>query len=190
MVITENTTLEELKRTIIQRLKLAVKEHGHPFKNCSLATAGDHELDLRYVVLREVTDKLHLFIYTDARTQKVKDININHEVAALFYDPQEKLQIRILGHAKVHYQNELAEEAWEKIDVKNRRDYLSAKRPGEVVDTPDQAHEWLSASVGDYFAIIEIVPQKMDVLQLSKSGHSRAQYHYQSDEWSGSWIAP
>jgi len=190
MIITENTTLEDLKKAIKKHINLAVKEHGHPFKTCSLATAGDHELDLRYVVLREVSDQLHLFIYTDARTQKVKDININHEVAALFYDPKEKFQLRILGHAKVHYQSEITEEAWAKIEVKNRRDYLSTKRPGEEIDAPHQAHEWLPTDEGDHFAIIEIVPQKLDALQLDKSGHSRAQYTYHSEEWTGSWIAP
>jgi general stress protein 26 len=44
---------------------------------------------------------LSLVIYTDKRTQKIKDIQNNSEFSALFYDSKKLLQIRIEGKAEL-----------------------------------------------------------------------------------------
>jgi pyridoxine/pyridoxamine 5'-phosphate oxidase len=190
MIITEPTTLSELQDKIYGLLNAAVNERSHPFSYCSLATAGDHELAIRYVVLRSVNDQLHLFLYSDTRTEKIRDININHQVALLFYDPKERFQLRISGRAKVHYEDDFCKEIWLSMPAENKREYLSNISSGEVIECPLDGHSWMNEDCMDHFAVIEIVPHKLDALQLVKTGHRRAQFHRDHDDWSKTWVAP
>ena len=57
------------------------------------------------VVLRGINKKYNnLWFHTDIRSKKIKTLKTNPIASLLFYDKEEKIQLRIAGNAKINYQ--------------------------------------------------------------------------------------
>ncbi|QBA63728.1 pyridoxamine 5'-phosphate oxidase family protein [Muriicola soli] len=176
--------LEEIKT----ELRKGATEKNHPFRYFTLATVGlERVARLRTVVLRKFADDLNLIFYTDSRSKKMIHLQENKNVGLLFYNPQTLTQIRIEGVAKAVDDKEAKSKAWKNIDPKARKDYTTVSTPGTSLSGPDQL-DYLEDA--DHFAIIEIIPFKIEYLQLKRPNHIRVNYSREGDKWEGEFIVP
>jgi pyridoxamine 5'-phosphate oxidase len=150
--------------------------------------------DLRTVVLRAASrSEWTMRVHTDRRSAKAQQLASSPQVAIHIYDPRQKLQVRIYGHASLHRDDEIAEAAWAATRPMSRLGYAQTQPPGEKLET---GHAALAAEpVGDaarcHFAVIILRATSIDWLQLAASGHRRALFARDSEgNVTGDWLAP
>ncbi|MBT8290747.1 MAG: pyridoxamine 5'-phosphate oxidase family protein [Muriicola sp.] len=176
--------LEEIK----SELQRAASEKDHPFRYFTLATVGlERVARLRTVVLRKFEKDLKLIFYTDSRSKKMIHLQENKNVGLLFYDPQTLTQIRMEGIANVIQDKEAIAKAWDEIELKARKDYTTVSTPGTSLDSPDQL-DYLDDE--DHFCIIEVIPFKVEYLQLKRPNHIRVNFSREVNRWEGEFIVP
>ena len=92
------------------------------------------EVDGRIVVLRK-SDRANnlLQFHTDLRSPKVDILKKNKNASLVFYDKEEKIQLRIKVECDVNNQNSTTEESWKKTQHISRRCYLTDSPPGTAV---------------------------------------------------------
>ena len=190
MLIKANDSLADVFQAASQELRRGSLDKKHSFRYVVLSTVEDDGVDTRYLVLRKVDEHLNLYFYTDLRTRKVSQLNRNGSVALLFYHPGKKVQVRINGQATVHHQDRFTQEHWKNVQGVGQRAYNSMIPPGEHIRHPLEAHTWPAAMDDQYFAVIQVIPHTLEVLQLDKLEHLRARFSKEGKEWTHRWIAP
>lgn len=100
---------------------------------------------LRVIVLREADrNKRLLRFHTDVRSQKVEEIAANNLASVLMYDAAQKLQLRLLGIARVSDVPADTENAWTTSTTFARRCYLAESAPGSESSLPTSGlPEWI-----------------------------------------------
>ena len=189
MLISESDRLEQVWQNLKHELNRGALDKKHPFRNVVLGTDANWP-NLRYVVLRQVSEALHLLFYTDLRSRKVEEINHNGRSSVLLYHPSKKVQIRMQGHAQVHAADALSAEHWKNIQGAGKKAYGPLVSPGTEIREPAEAHQWPEDIDGNLFAVIEFTPTLMDVLQLNRMSHLRAQFEHKENDWRKCWVAP
>ncbi|WP_158858774.1 pyridoxamine 5'-phosphate oxidase family protein [Lunatibacter salilacus] len=190
MLITKNNELSEVLKIVLDALKSAAKDTGHPFRFMSLATIHQQVPDIRYVVLRAMDAEGCLYFFTDYRTQKIGHIRANPDVALLFYDSEKGVQIRMQGTALVHRNNAVAEKFWMTVEGEAQKAYNPVLTPGTLISHPVEAYNWPENMGNSNFSVVQIVPSEFNVLQLDGMNHIRAKYVRNDDKWKMDWIAP
>ncbi|MEM9327163.1 MAG: pyridoxamine 5'-phosphate oxidase family protein [Bacteroidota bacterium] len=190
MIIEEGQSLEEAFRAISAEIKRGAVDKRHPFRFVTLATQGQDEVGLRYVVLRKVTDDFHLYIYTDSRSEKVKHLRTNQQASLLFYHPGKKLQVKVLGTAQVHQLDDLSIAEWKNVQDIGKRAYGPTIAPGEAITHPSVAYHWPESIDDQHFVVLEVSPKSIEALQLNRMEHLRARFTLQNSSWEGQWLAP
>jgi len=171
-----------------EELKKGVAQKGHAFRYFTLATVGlDQVARLRTIVLRNVSEELQLTFYTDSRSKKMIHLQENKKVGLLFYNPENMMQIRIEGMAKVVNDEETKEKYWNGVKNKSRKDYTTTSAPGTTLANPDQL-EYLDDE--DHFCIVEITPFKIEYLKLKSPHHIRVRYSWEVDFWEREYLVP
>jgi pyridoxine/pyridoxamine 5'-phosphate oxidase len=171
-----------------EELKKGVSQKGHAFRYFTLATVGlDQVARLRTIVLRKVSEELQLTFYTDSRSKKMIHLQENKKVGLLFYNPENMMQIRIEGMAKVVNDEETKEKYWDGVKNKSRKDYTTTSAPGTTLANPDQL-EYLNDE--DHFCIVEITPFKIEYLKLKSPHHIRVRYSWEVDFWEREYLVP
>ena len=84
--ILPNNKLDEIPRIIFSELGKGASKKKHPFKNVVLTTVNEKIPMSRWVVFRKLTSEQNLLIYTDSRTEKIKDLRKNSNCGLLFYN--------------------------------------------------------------------------------------------------------
>ena len=180
----ENPTV--IWQSIKHELHRGALDPKHPFRYVNLGTTGENFPQVRTVVLREVTQELDFLVYTDFRSEKVKEIQACPKVALHFYHPKKMLQIRVEAMAEIHFQNDLSEQHWEKIPDPRKPEYTGSLAPGTPVPHPDLGWDLGEKS---FFTVLKISSQRIEALQLSKDGHLRIQFE-KANDWKGQWLVP
>ena len=186
-------TLEAVKADIIRLLEKAASDRSSPMHTPVVATA---DADARIMVLREFdAGGWTLRFHTDARAPKVAVIGEQAAVGVLFYDSDEKTQIRCRGIARIERGTHLAQEAWEASDAYARRCYLGAP-PGEEREEPSSGlPDWVEGQrpteeqlepARDNFAVLMVELDSVDWYHLSSDGHRRAVF----EGGEGRWLTP
>ncbi|MFT5569127.1 MAG: pyridoxamine 5'-phosphate oxidase [Cyclobacteriaceae bacterium] len=162
----------ESERFIAQALEEIQKgqvDKRHPFRFTALGTVDDRKSAQRMVVVRscDLLGKT-LQIFTDRRSKKVKEITDAAVVSLLFWDAGSKLQIRIQCLAEV-----LTEQASAQASDGHLKDYNSSKSPGSGIENYAQV-EYKETFNTEFFTVIELHIQNMDVLLLGHPEHRRA----------------
>lgn len=131
-----------------------------------------------------------LVFYTDVRAAKVADLAANPRVAVTAYDPATRLQMRLYGEGTVATSGGPVDLAWAALSASGRAAYQSIESPGTPVARPPTA----PAACGDggraRFAVITMVLDRFDWLDLAIPGHRRALHVRDGAVWSGSWLVP
>ena len=186
-------TLEAVKADITRLLEKAASDRKSPMHTPVVATA---DADARIMVLRKFdASDWTLRFHTDARAPKAAVIGDEAPVGVLFYDTEEKTQIRCRGKARIEGDTDLAQEAWEASDAYARRCYLGAP-PGEERGEPSSGlPDWVEgerptekqlAPARQNFAVLLVKLESVDWYYLSNDGHRRAVF----ENGEGRWLTP
>ncbi|MCW5940345.1 MAG: hypothetical protein KF884_11910 [Fimbriimonadaceae bacterium] len=184
-------SLDDIWESVWDGLEQAVASHRHPWRLAALATP---QPDVRNVVLRHADRWAGtLCFHTDLRSPKATFVP--GPLAALFYDPSEKVQVRVQGQAE--WADEAARRArWTSSRLSSRKCYLAPVAPGTPSDKPtvnlpsdlsgrDPTDE--EAEHGyPYFGAIVLKVATLDWLKLAYSGHIRARFTPEG----ATWVAP
>lgn len=155
----------------------------------------------RVLVLREADRARSLLrFHTDARSPKTIELADGAAVHVLAYHPDEKLQLRLSGTARVLRDGAEVDAIWAASTRFARRCYLAEAAPGTGLAgpasglpaavegrEPDEA-ELVPARVN--FALLKICISRIDWLYLANSGHRRALFERNGDAWAGGWVMP
>ena len=180
--------LEQIPDLIFNELRKGALKKKHPFKNVVLTTISNVIPKARWVVIRKLTSEGNIYIYTDGRSDKVKELKNNSNCSLLFYNNRQGLQIQFNCTAILHQKNELSKKYWNGILGKSSENYTTLFPPGSPVNNIEDGHKIVKNINNNHFSIIEINPIKMVVLQLSREGHIRASFEKVESEWKGTFL--
>ena len=179
--------LEDVYQNIWQQLRRGQNDKKHAFRFGTFVTMNDNFPNPRTVVLRKaVQPDAQIWLYTDFRSPKVRDINTNNNVSWLFYNPKKQEQLRLYGKAEVLHNEEINREIWQSLPDYGKTDYLTRQAPGSI--KKNDSKRLLSAKNADNFCVVITKIHLIDWLQLSREGHLRARFEYINDEWQGNWL--
>lgn len=182
--------LEATRATAFALLARGVADRRHPFHTPVLGSVGaDGEPRLRTLVLRGFdagarTVRLH----TDRRSGKAADIAHQPRVSLLGYDPGQRVQIRLSGHATLHDDDAVAEVGWASSRDFSRMCYAVEPAPGQpVAASPPEPLDPLAGRAN--FAVIRLVFDRLEWLWLAAGGHQRALFTW-NDSPQATWLVP
>ncbi len=194
--------LSELLATAWRRLCEGADRAAHAFHLGTFATVGeDGRPEARTVVLRRVlTGKRRLLLHTDARSPKVRQIRSNPRVSWLFYDPDDRIQIRVRGRAELHSRDQLADRQWKGCSLTSRRCYLAPHAPGREssrpsANLPEELRQRSpsgpeSEQGWENFLVVETIVEEMEWLELHADGHKRALFRWGRESLESVWLEP
>ena len=201
-LIRENYTdynLTELEQDCWNRLVAGAIKSRTPFHTPSVATISKGEVSMRTVVLRKALPlERELRFHTDIRSTKWDELIMNPSISALFYDAEDRIQLRIKGKATLNHKNEMTAKAWKTTSLSSRKCYLTLHSPSSFTDSStsglseeiEQEKFTLSESEVGYenIGIVSIQVQSIDWLWLNHAGHRRAFFDY--SDGSFQWMIP
>lgn len=180
-------TLDDVQQHIWQQLRRGKNDKKHPFRFGTLVTMSDTFPNPRTVVLRRVEQSTaQIWLYTDFRSPKVKDIISNNNVAWHFYNPKKQEQLRLYGTAEVIHNETINHEIWQNLPDYGKSDYLTRQAPGSIKN--NDSKRLLSINNPQNFCVIITSIHLIDWLQLNREGHLRAKFERTKEEWLGSWL--
>jgi len=163
---------------------------------------GDkNKSDGRIVVLRGIDKKeKKIWFHADIRSNKIKILKSSPEAVLLFYDKNEKIQLRISGNAKINYQNHITRMSWEKTAHMSRQCYLGDEAPGSNVSVPTSGlsneidnlkYSKEESEIGyKNFCVIETYIKSIEWLYLAAKGHRRAYFSLKNNSLEKKWLIP
>lgn len=171
-----------------------------PWHLGTLGTVTSDGCALRTVVLRAVSSaERWLCCHTDRRSPKIAQVNRCPRVSWLFYDPVERVQLRIQGTASVHLDDAFADARWAASSLDSRRCYLAPLPPGAPTEAgvvnlpphwrngpPDPA---ASEAGRPHFAVLRSTIDELDWYYLHSAGHLRLRWRWSAAGWQAEWIA-
>ena len=188
--------LEEIQNKYWSMLDNAVTNRGSQFRIPVFICTHQDEVDGRIVVLRK-SDRENsvLQFHTDLRSPKVEIIKKNNKASLLFYDKEEKIQLRVKVECEINNQNSITEESWKKTQHISRRCYLTDSPPGTSSENPtsgmisklEDFDYTMEQSEEGYknFTVIKCKIKSVEWLYLAAKGHRRAKFDLENakDEW-------
>jgi len=151
----------------------------------------------RTVVLREIHKENNIISFnTDIRSKKWLEIKNNNKISVSIYEPNKKIQIRIIGLAILNYKNKIWESAWDSTPSMSRECYSTPYPPSTAISKPEDIDTSLKKIKNEdlekykvNFGRIDIHIKSVDWLYLIHSGHRRTKFEL-SKNISMSWLAP
>ena len=191
--------LEEIKNKYWSMLDDAVTNRGSPFRITVFICAHQNEVDGRIVVLRKSDRGNNLLqFHTDLRSPKVDILKKNNNASLVFYDKEEKIQLRVKVECEVNNQNSTTEESWKKTQHISRRCYLTDSPPGTSSKNPtsgmisklEDFDYTMEQSEEGYknFTVIKCNIKSIEWLYLAAKGHRRAKFDLETNK--NVWLVP
>ena len=104
---------KEIKKKIWSMLENAVTDRSSPFRIPVFICGDQSDLDGRIVVLRKADIKNNLVqFHSDIRSDKIEKLKKNSKAAMLFYDKEEKIQVRLKVECAINHSNEITYWKW------------------------------------------------------------------------------
>ena len=127
----------EIEKKIWSLLDDAITNRNSSFRIPVFICGNKDNFDGRIVVLRksDQSNKILQF-HSDIRSNKVKKLKDSNNASMLFYDKEEKIQIRIKVECTVNHQNDITKQSWLKTGHMSRKCYLVDNGPGTESPTP------------------------------------------------------
>jgi len=190
---------KEIKNKYWSMLEDAVSNRASSFRIPVFICSHQDEVDGRIVVLRKSDRENNLLqFHTDFRSPKVEILKNNNKASLLFYDKEEKIQLRVKVNCEINNQNSITEESWKKTQHISRRCYLTDSPPGTSSENPtsgmiskledfdytmDQSEEGFKN-----FTVIKCNIKSIEWLYLAAKGHRRAMFDIENTK--ESWLVP
>ena len=190
---------KEIQNKYWSMLNDAVTNRASPFRIPVFICGHQDEIDGRIVVLRK-SDRVNnlLQFHTDFRSPKVDILKKNKKASLLFYDKEEKIQLRVKVDCEINNQNSTTEESWKKTQHISRRCYLTDSPPGTTSDNPtsgmisklEDFDYTMEQSEEGYknFTVIKCNIKSIEWLYLAAKGHRRAKFDIDSGK--KTWLVP
>ena len=189
----------EIKNKIWSMLDNAVKDRDSPFRIPVFICGNQNDLDGRIVVLRKSDQENNLIQYhSDIRSDKIAKLKSNKKAAMLFYDKEEKIQVRLKVECTFNHDNEVTKESWLKTGHMSRKCYLVDNGPGTVSGIPtsglkpesDSFEYTMEQSEEGYknFTVIKCKIKSIEWLYLAAKGHRRARFDLENNK--DYWLIP
>ena len=191
--------LEEIQNKYWSMLDDAVTNRGSPFRIPVFICAHQDEVDGRIVVLRK-SDRTNnlLQFHTDLRSPKIEILKKNNNASLVFYDKEEKIQLRVKVECEINNQNSTTEESWKKTQHISRRCYLTDSPPGTnsirptsgMISKLEDFDYTIEQSEKGYknFTVIKCQIKSIEWLYLAAKGHRRANFDIENNK--ESWLVP
>ena len=190
---------KEIKKKIWSMLENAVTDRSSPFRIPVFICGDQSDLDGRIVVLRKADNKNNLVqFHSDIRSDKIEKLKNNSKAAMLFYDKEEKIQVRLKVECIVNHNNNITKESWSKTQHISRKCYLVDNGPGTESDTPtsglkpelDNFEFTMEQSEEGYknFTVIQCKIKNIEWLYLAAKGHRRARFDIENNK--ENWLVP
>ena len=191
----------QVLESVFDSLNSGVRDRKSGFHTLVFSNIEDGEVATRTVILRNFdSKKLILYFNTDVRSPKVEALRLFPNSACLFYDVEQKTQLRIKTRSVIHYSDTVASTAWEKSALTSRKCYLTRFRPSQEIEECDDGissqlkgriPSISEASRGrENFAVVANYIQSIDWLYLSSVGHKRAKFFFKNGGVVKRWLAP
>ena len=189
----------EIKKKIWSMLNNAVKDRSSPFRIPVFICGDQSDFDGRIIVLRKSDEANNLVQYhSDIRSDKIIKLKANKNAAILFYDKEEKIQVRLKVECTVSYKNDITKESWLKTGHMSRKCYLVDNGPGAKSDNPtsglkpelDNFEYTKKQSEEGYknFTVIQCKIKSIEWLYLAAKGHRRAKFDIENNQ--EHWLVP
>ena len=189
----------EIKNKIWSMLDNAIKDRGSPFRIPVFICGDQNDFDGRIVVLRKSDQANNLIQYhSDIRSNKIAKLKSNKNASMLFYDKEEKIQVRLKVECTINHDNEITKESWLKTGHMSRKCYLVDNGPGAESPTPtsglkpelDNFEFTIEQSEVGYknFTVIQCGIKSMEWLYLAAKGHRRARFDLENNK--EHWLVP
>ena len=116
----------------------------------------------------------------------------------LFYDKDEKIQVRLKVNCVINHKNEITKTSWDRTQHISRKCYLVDNGPGTESDIPtsglkpelDNFDYTKEQSEEGYknFTVIQCNIKSIEWLYLAAKGHRRARFDLENSK--DSWLVP
>ena len=190
---------KEIKKKIWSMLENAVTDRSSPFRIPVFICGNQSDLDGRIVVLRKADIKNNLVqFHSDIRSDKIEKLKKNSKAAMLFYDKEEKIQVRLKVECLVNHNNNITKESWSRTQHISRKCYLVDNGPGTESDIPtsglkpelDNFEFTMEQSEEGYknFTVIQCKIKNIEWLYLAAKGHRRARFDLENNK--EHWLVP
>ncbi len=180
--------LNEILSSLRNEIKFGYLKRKHPFRYFSLGSSINQKINQRTVVLRNLSEDDEIYIYTDYRSQKIKEFSANKNASALFYHPKKLLQIHMQGKIQIITSGKEYEKEWQKVQGNSKKDFVTELPPGEPINNPDEVKY---KEEQHHFCLLKLQIQQIEYLQLKRPNHIRARYtKNEKNEWEGEFLNP
>ena len=189
----------EIKNKIWSMLDNAIKNRSSAFRIPVFICGDQNDFDGRIVVLRKSDQSNDLIQYhSDIRSDKIAKLKTNKNAAMLFYDKEEKIQVRLKVECTINHDNEITKESWLKTGHMSRKCYLVDNGPGTESQTPtsglkpesDNFEYTMNQSEEGYknFTVVQCKIKSIEWLYLAAKGHRRARFDLENNK--DNWLVP
>ena len=190
---------DEIKKKIWLMLNDAVTNRASQFRIPTFICGDQSDFDGRIIVLRKSNQKDNIVqFHSDIRSDKIEKLKRNPKAAMLFYDKEEKIQVRLKVECLVNHNNEITKESWSKTQHISRKCYLVDNGPGSESKTPtsglkpelDNFEFTMEQSEEGYknFTVIQCKIKSIEWLYLAAKGHRRARFDLEKKK--DTWLVP
>ena len=189
----------EIKKKIWLMLDDAVTNRSSPFRIPVFVCGDQSDFDGRIVVLRKSDQQNNILqFHSDIRSDKILKLKKNNNAALIFYDKEEKIQLRVKVNCTVNHNNDITEQSWLKTAHVSRKCYLVNNGPGTEIDEPgsglnddiEKSGFTMEQSEEGYknFTVIQCKIKNIEWLYLAAKGHRRARLDVEKN--TESWLVP
>ena len=189
----------EIKKKIWLMLEDAVTNRSSQFRIPTFICGHNNNIDGRIVVLRKSDQQNNLVqFHSDIRSDKIELLKSNSNAALLFYDKDEKIQVRLKVNCIINHENDITKSSWEKTQHISRKCYLVDNGPGTESDVPtsglkpelDNFDYTKEQSEEGYknFTVIQCKIKSIEWLYLAAKGHRRARFDLENNK--DYWLIP
>jgi len=190
---------KEIKKKIWSMLDDSVTNRSSTFRIPIFVCGDQKDFDGRIVVLRKSDESNNLLqFHSDLRSDKITKLKNNKNASMLFYNKEEKIQVRLKVECIVNHNNEITKESWSKTGHISRKCYLVNNGPGTESDIPtsglnpelDNFEFTMEQSEQGYknFSVIQCKIKSIEWLYLAAKGHRRAKFDLETNK--NTWLVP
>ena len=190
---------KEIKKKIWSMLDEAVTNRSSQFRIPVFICGNQKDFDGRIVVLRKSDQSNNLVqFHSDIRSDKIAKLKSNKNASLLFYDKEEKIQVRLKVECNINHNNEITKESWSKTGHISRKCYLVENGPGTESPNPtsglkpelDNFEFTMEQSEEGYknFTVIQCKIKTIEWLYLAAKGHRRARFEIDNNK--EYWLVP
>ena len=189
----------EIIKKIWLMLDDAITNRNSQFRTPTFICGDQLDFDGRIVVLRKSDQKNNLLqFHSDIRSDKIEKLKKNSKAAMLFYDKEEKIQVRLKVDCTINHENDVAKDSWSKTQHISRKCYLVDNGPGSETEIPtsglkpelDNFDYTKEQSEEGYrnFTVIQCEVKLIEWLYLAAKGHRRARFNLENNK--NTWLIP